>query len=55
MKKAYIAPQTTAVLIAAATMLAASDPDKIGVNDTYINAAQLSNERSWDNEIWGEK
>ncbi len=53
MKKAYIAPQTTAVLIAAATMLAASDEP--GVNDEYINAAQLSNERIWDNEKWGEK
>ncbi len=53
MKKAYIIPQTTTVQLSTISMLAASDEP--GRHDEYIEAAQLSNDRSWSNEEWSEE
>ena len=52
MKKKYSTPQQTAILFAPAAMLAASEPAQ---HDEYIDSPQLSNDREWSSEEWGEE
>ncbi len=52
MKKTYIMPQSTVVLLAPAAMLAASEPV---VHDEVIDGPQLSNHSGWTTEEWAEE